>query len=285
MGAMPLPLTAPATNNAVRTHPRFRSARLRRPEASSTAFCRSRLHLFEQQQQRQQQRQQQQQQQRQRQLRPPLRPMVLPASAARVAAMPAATHAAPAVGRIGIGSRRKGTPTPHTPRAHSRLVSHASSSSSAATAASAAPEGQEQDLKGKTVMIVGLGKSGRAAASLARARGADVIGVDRNLECKPLEDEAEGEAEGGDTDDAMGRVLRTELGPHEDATFAAADIIVLSPGVPLQQPQVAAALAGAFGPGVTVVSELAFAAQCLPVALPIAGVTVGRRRSTPGFRS
>jgi UDP-N-acetylmuramoylalanine-D-glutamate ligase len=93
---------------------------------------------------------------------------------------------------------------------------------------------------------------------------------------------ASGIANGGkdDSDCVTGRVLRTELGPHKESTFASADVIVLSPGVPLKQPQVAAALAGAFGPNVAVISELAFAAQCLPESLPIAAVTGTNGKST-----
>ena len=151
---------------------------------------------------------------------------------------------------------------------------------------------------------------------LALARGANVIGVDRNVDCKPLEGDPEAElppeylrgggggggGEGEDDDVRfVGRILRTELGPHEDATFAAADVIVLSPGVPLTQPQVAAALLQSStksdggrggegesegeakaeaGSGVIVISELAFASQCLPSTLPVAAVTGTNGKST-----
>jgi hypothetical protein len=113
-------------------------------------------------------------------------------------------------------------------------------------------------------------------------------------------DEAgEGVVGGGGDAVVVGRILRTELGPHDDATFAAADIIVLSPGVPLTQPQVAAALlrssvqnenngggggggggSGGGSGGVVVTSELAFASQCLPPALPVAAVTGTNGKST-----
>jgi UDP-N-acetylmuramoylalanine-D-glutamate ligase len=162
------------------------------------------------------------------------------------------------------------------------------------------------------VVVVGLGKSGRSAARLALARGADVVGVDRDPRCRPLEADPDvalpseaGNAGAGDGGSAgevagdkkggtggvgavvggqgdvagAGRILRTELGPHQDATFAAAEIVVLSPGVPLTQPQVAAALRGHFdgaGRTVQVISELAFAAQCLPQGLPIAAGVVTR---------
>jgi UDP-N-acetylmuramoylalanine-D-glutamate ligase len=42
-------------------------------------------------------------------------------------------------------------------------------------------------MKGQTVVVMGLGASGRAAARLAVARGAKVIGVDMNEKTVPLE--------------------------------------------------------------------------------------------------
>jgi UDP-N-acetylmuramoylalanine--D-glutamate ligase len=67
---------------------------------------------------------------------------------------------------------------------------------------------------------------------------------------------------------AQGRV-RTELGAHRRATFLAAHVLVVSPGAPPTQADVAAAAAA----GVRVLSELAFAAQALPPGLPIVAVT------------
>ena len=45
----------------------------------------------------------------------------------------------------------------------------------------------ERDLTGETVVVVGLGASGRAAARLALARGAHVVGVDANAAAQALE--------------------------------------------------------------------------------------------------
>eukprot|EP00959_Pyramimonas_sp_CCMP1952_P250424 5234085-Pyramimonas_sp.AAC.2 len=44
-----------------------------------------------------------------------------------------------------------------------------------------------RDMEGQTVVVMGLGASGRAAARLAVARGAMVIGVDSNEKATPLE--------------------------------------------------------------------------------------------------
>jgi hypothetical protein len=47
--------------------------------------------------------------------------------------------------------------------------------------------GSEQELVGSTVVVVGLGASGRAAAKLAYLLGAQVVGVDINAEALPLQ--------------------------------------------------------------------------------------------------
>ena len=125
-------------------------------------------------------------------------------------------------------------------------------------------------------------KSGRSAARLALARGADVVGVDVNPECAPLEGDPDAELPPGVVASSpairtFGRVLRTELGPHRDATFAEADIIVLSPGVPLTQPQVAAALAEGRA---EIFSELAFASASVPASVPTVAVTGTNGKST-----
>ena len=92
------------------------------------------------------------------------------------------------------------------------------------------------ELTGRRVVVVGLGRSGRAAAALALARGADVVVVDKN----PAAATVPG--------------ARAELGPHRVETFLGADVIVVSPGVPAATPEIAAAVAA----GVDVVGELGF---------------------------
>ena len=79
----------------------------------------------------------------------------------------------------------------------------------------------QRALFGKKVLVVGLGRSGVAAARLCAARGAQVTVTDQ----KPAE--------------ALGAALaqlpaaaKQELGGHRAETFLASDIIVLSPGVP-----------------------------------------------------
>jgi UDP-N-acetylmuramoylalanine--D-glutamate ligase len=76
---------------------------------------------------------------------------------------------------------------------------------------------------GKRVVVVGGARSGVAAAELLAARGAEVTLTDLKVS---LPD--------GKRLAALG--IRLELGAHENRTFESADLIVLSPGVPLRQP-------------------------------------------------
>ena len=73
------------------------------------------------------------------------------------------------------------------------------------------------DLAGKRVLVVGLGKSGVAAARLCLARGARVSGTDR-ASAEQLSPEARG--------------LGIPITPHESTDFRGQDLIVVSPGVP-----------------------------------------------------
>jgi UDP-N-acetylmuramoylalanine--D-glutamate ligase len=81
---------------------------------------------------------------------------------------------------------------------------------------------------GRHVVVVGAARSGIAAAELLVRRGARVTLADLRTDLP----EAGRLAAAG---------VETELGPHSPKTFAAADLIVLSPGVPLRQPAIARA--------------------------------------------
>lgn len=108
-----------------------------------------------------------------------------------------------------------------------------------------------------TTVVMGLGRSGRAAAELARRRGDRVVGVDRSTEVAPIPG------------------VELELGPHRRETFLAADLIVVSPGIPPTQPDLAAAVEA----GVPIVGELGFAASFL-ADLPCCAVTGTNGKST-----
>eukprot|EP00850_Spirogloea_muscicola_P003153 SM000012S25415 [mRNA] locus=s12:972364:975083:- [translate_table: standard] len=123
---------------------------------------------------------------------------------------------------------------------------------------------------GRAGQVVGLGASGRAAVRLALARGADhVVAMDSNPATPPLEEHPD--LAGFDA-----ARVQTVAGPHCAATLASASLIVLSPGVPVAQPDVAAAIRL----GVPALSELAFAAAALPKEVKIAAITGTNGKST-----
>jgi len=99
---------------------------------------------------------------------------------------------------------------------------------------------------GKRVTVAGAGRSGIAAAELLARRGAHVT-----------LSEARGEAAAAEPLRGLG--VQLELGGHKTETFAGADLVVLSPGVPPEQTFVRAAR----GRGVPVVGELELASRWL----------------------
>ena len=118
------------------------------------------------------------------------------------------------------------------------------------------------DLVDKRVLVVGLGRSGIAAARLCAARGARVTVTDK----RPAGDLGAAIAE------LPGGVTR-EVGGHRRETFLAADLIVLSPGVP-EIPELAAARAA----GVAITGELELASAF--VSAPIVAITGTNGKST-----
>jgi UDP-N-acetylmuramoylalanine--D-glutamate ligase len=81
----------------------------------------------------------------------------------------------------------------------------------------------EFTVAGKQVVVVGAARSGIAAAELLVRRGARVTLT-----------EAREAFDGAEPLRQLGVTL--ELGGHRTATFAAADLVVVSPGVPVEQP-------------------------------------------------
>jgi UDP-N-acetylmuramoylalanine--D-glutamate ligase len=105
------------------------------------------------------------------------------------------------------------------------------------------------DLKGKKVLVVGLGKSGLAAALFLRRRGAQVTVSDvRSAEA--LAKEIPALIEAG---------IMVESGGHGLLTFRRQDLIVVSPGVPLDTPE----LVQARNLGLPIIGELELAARFL----------------------
>lgn len=119
------------------------------------------------------------------------------------------------------------------------------------------------DLSNKHVVVVGAGKSGLAAARLARRAGARVTVNDR----KPPSEA------GALVEEAAALGVELSLGAHPEALFAGADLIVLSPGIP-PLPVVDAAEAR----GTRVIPEVELAAAFLRGTL--IGITGSNGKST-----
>jgi UDP-N-acetylmuramoylalanine--D-glutamate ligase len=101
-------------------------------------------------------------------------------------------------------------------------------------------------VQGKRVTVAGAARSGVAAARLLVGRGADVTVSD----VRATVADAPALADAG---------VRLELGGHVTRTFTDADLVVLSPGVPPDQPAVRAARAR----GVPVIGEIELASRWL----------------------
>src|SRR5260370_5019804 len=120
------------------------------------------------------------------------------------------------------------------------------------------------DLNNKRVLVVGLGKSGVASALFLKSRGARVTVSDSKPEAE-LRDEILLLLEHG---------ITVETGGHGDRTFRGQDLIVVSPGVPVDAPQ----LAQARNLGEKVIGEIELAAQFLPG--PIVAITGANGKTT-----
>jgi UDP-N-acetylmuramoylalanine--D-glutamate ligase len=120
------------------------------------------------------------------------------------------------------------------------------------------------DLNNKRVLVVGLGKSGVASALFLKSRGARVTVSDSKPEAE-LRDEILLLLEHG---------ITVETGGHGDRTFRGQDLIVVSPGVPVDAPQ----LVQARNLGEPVIGEIELAAQFL--AGPIVAITGANGKTT-----
>src|SRR3984885_13811918 len=105
------------------------------------------------------------------------------------------------------------------------------------------------DLKNKRVLVVGLGKSGLSAAMFLREQGARVT-VSDSRSAVALAKEIPALLEAG---------IMVESGGHGLLTFRRQDLIVVSPGVPMDTPEVKQVVAF----GLTVIGELELASRYL----------------------
>ena len=120
------------------------------------------------------------------------------------------------------------------------------------------------DLAKKKLLVVGLGKSGRAAARFAASQGAAVTVTDLS-DAATLAGQAQGLEKAG---------VRLVLGEHPAAIFQQADLIVVSPGVP----HTIAPLVKSRAAGVPIMGELEFASRF--IREPVVAVTGTNGKTT-----
>jgi len=120
------------------------------------------------------------------------------------------------------------------------------------------------DLKDKRVLVVGLGKSGVASALFLKDQGARVT-VSDTKSPDQLRDEIPILLDHG---------ITVETGGHGERTFRGQDLIVVSPGVPVDAPPLVQARAS----GEPVIGEIELAGQHLPG--PIVAITGSNGKTT-----
>jgi UDP-N-acetylmuramoylalanine--D-glutamate ligase len=120
------------------------------------------------------------------------------------------------------------------------------------------------ELNGKRVLVVGLGKSGVASALFLKAQGARVT----------VSDTKSGDELRNEIPVLLDHGITVETGGHGDRTFRGQDLIVVSPGVPVD----AGPLVQARALGEAVIGEIELAAQFLPG--PIVAITGSNGKTT-----
>src|SRR6202162_2830717 len=119
-------------------------------------------------------------------------------------------------------------------------------------------------LKDKRVLVVGLGKSGVASALFLKTHGALVT----------VSDTKSGDELRNEIPTLLDHGITVETGGHGERTFRGQDLIVVSPGVPVDSPPLLQARAL----GESVIGEIELAAQFLPG--PIVGITGSNGKTT-----
>ena len=120
------------------------------------------------------------------------------------------------------------------------------------------------ELNGKRTLVVGLGKSGVASALFMKAHGARVT----------VSDTKSGDELRNEIPVLLDHGITVETGGHGERTFRGQDLIVVSPGVPVDAPP----LVQARSLGETVIGEIELAAQFLPG--PIVAITGSNGKTT-----
>jgi UDP-N-acetylmuramoylalanine--D-glutamate ligase len=120
------------------------------------------------------------------------------------------------------------------------------------------------DLANKRVLVVGLGKSGVASALFLKAHGARVT----------VSDTKSGDELRNEIPVLLDHGITVETGGHGERTFRGQDLIVVSPGVPVDAPPLVQARAL----GESVIGEIELAALFLPG--PIIAITGSNGKTT-----
>jgi UDP-N-acetylmuramoylalanine--D-glutamate ligase len=123
------------------------------------------------------------------------------------------------------------------------------------------------DVRGKTALVIGLGRSGVAAANLLLSKGARVIATDSAPRDRASAAALALEAKGAEL----------VLGGHPDAIFGRADLAVISPGVP-SFPAVEAFEAS----GREVIGEMELASRFVTAPIALVGGSNGKS-TTPAL--
>jgi len=121
------------------------------------------------------------------------------------------------------------------------------------------------DVRGREVVVLGLGQTGLSLARWLARRGARVRVADTRANPpgrEPLLRDLPG--------------VRIETGTFVPSTFDGAEIIAISPGVAKDQAAIAQAVAG----GATLVGDVEIFAQCLPVGQKVLAVTGTNGKTT-----
>ena len=114
----------------------------------------------------------------------------------------------------------------------------------------------------RRALVVGLARSGRAAALALARRGVHVVAADRSPDV--------------DTGRLGDLGVELRLGTEEEALLEGVDLVVKSPGVPAESPLVAAAR----GRGIALWSEVELGYRLLPAGARLIGVTGTNGKTT-----
>lgn len=122
------------------------------------------------------------------------------------------------------------------------------------------------DIRNKHILVVGLARTGVSVARFLASRGAVVTVTDMRGSEQLSEQKAA----------LAGLPVAWEMGRHDEASFIGSDLIVVSPGVPMDLPQLVAAAAA----GRRIISEIELAARFISAPLVAITGTNGKTTTT-----